>query len=68
MILSPFKCSEKMSPYERESDIEFRGAEETDGTQPGGEGWGGWEASRGDVGHLTTPSKEADGSVQKGGC
>jgi hypothetical protein len=31
MILSPVNCSEKMSPYEREGDIEQKGTEEIDG-------------------------------------
>ena len=31
MILSPVNCSEKMSPYEREGDIEHEGTKEADG-------------------------------------
>jgi len=38
MILSPVNCSEKMSPYEREGDIEQERAEEINGVKPGGEG------------------------------
>jgi hypothetical protein len=38
MILSPLNCSEKMSPYEREGDIEQERAEEIDGVKPGVEG------------------------------
>jgi len=33
MILSPSKCSEKMSPYEREGDIEQEGTEKADGVK-----------------------------------
>jgi hypothetical protein len=40
MILSPANCSEKMSPYEREGDIEQERAKEIDGVKPGGEGSG----------------------------
>jgi hypothetical protein len=40
MILSPVNCSEKISPYEREGDIEQERAEEIDGVKPGGVGRG----------------------------
>ena len=38
MILSPFNCSVKMSPYEGDGDIEQEGAEEVNGVEPGGGG------------------------------
>jgi hypothetical protein len=46
MILSPVNCSEKMSPYEREDDIEQERAEEIDGAKPSGDGYGDWLASQ----------------------
>jgi hypothetical protein len=46
MILSPINCSEKMSPYEREGDIEQERAEEIDGVKPGGEGCGDLQRSQ----------------------
>ena len=46
MILSPVNCSEKMSPYEREGDIEQERAEEIDGVKPGGEGYGDLQGSQ----------------------
>jgi hypothetical protein len=33
MILSPVNCSEKMSPYEGDGDIEQEGAEAADGIE-----------------------------------
>ena len=46
MILSPVNCSEKMSPYKREGDIEQKGAEEIDGIKPDGDGYSDWLASQ----------------------
>ena len=38
MILSPSKCSMKMSSYEGDGDIEQERAEEIDGVEPSGDG------------------------------
>ena len=38
MILSPCKCSMKMSPYEGDGDIEQERAEEVDGIESSGDG------------------------------
>ena len=38
MILSPSKCSMKMSSYEEDGDIEQERAEEIDGIQSSGDG------------------------------
>jgi hypothetical protein len=37
-ILSPSKCSMKMSPYEGDVDIEQEGTEEVDGIESSGDG------------------------------
>ena len=38
MILSPSKCSMKMSPYEGDGDIEQEGTEEVDDIESSGDG------------------------------
>jgi len=43
MILSPSNCSEKMSPYEGDGDIEQERTEEVDGVNSGGDGQDDWE-------------------------
>jgi len=43
MILSPSNCSEKMSPYEGDGDIEQERTEEVDGVKPSSGGQDDWE-------------------------
>ncbi|GAI54615.1 unnamed protein product [marine sediment metagenome] len=43
MILSPSKCSEKMSPYEGDGDIEQERTEEVVGVKSSGNGQDDWE-------------------------
>ena len=45
MILSPSKCSEKMSPYERVGDIEQERAKEVDGIKSSRDGQDSWQGS-----------------------
>jgi len=55
MIVSPLNCSEKMSPYEGDSDIDKERTGEVGSVEPGGsEGIGG-VAGRGDTGGVTAP-------------
>ena len=43
MILSPSKCSEKMSPYEGDGDIEQERTDEVGGVKSSGDGQDDWE-------------------------
>ena len=56
-----------MSPHEGDSDVEQRGTEEANGSQPGrGGAGGGWGGSRG-AGAFGEASEEAFGALQEGG-
>ena len=43
MILSPSKCSVKMSPYEGDGDIEQEGTEAVNSVKPGGDRQSNWQ-------------------------